>query len=128
MFDNLIGNAIKFSPNGGTIRVRMRQVGAYVEVDVSDQGIGIPEDQLERIWDRFYQVDSSTTRRFSGTGLGLAIVRRIVEGHGGRISVVSEEGKGSTFTFTVPVYSPDLEAAHEANEGKQEAEEETAGS
>ncbi len=109
VFDNLIGNAIKFSPNGGTITIRLWQTGAFVSAQVSDQGIGIPADQLDKIWERFYQVDAASTRRFSGTGLGLTIVKRIVEAHGGSIWVESEVGKGSTFTFTVPVYTPGLE-------------------
>jgi signal transduction histidine kinase len=124
---NLIGNACKFAlpptaprrrdvgqqavnPGcaGGTITVRLRNSeradaeGPYVRVEVIDEGIGITPDQLTRIFGRFYQVDGSSTRRFGGTGLGLAIVKEIVEAHGGTVSVNSEVGVGSVFSFTVP--------------------------
>jgi signal transduction histidine kinase len=102
VFDNLIGNAIKFSPNGGVITLQAQEAGDMVRVSVSDTGIGIPADRLERVFERFYQVDGSTTRRFGGAGLGLAIVKRIVEVHGGRIWVESQLGCGSTFLFTLP--------------------------
>ena len=102
VFDNLIGNAIKFSPNGGRVLVRLDANDSHVRGEVTDEGIGIPSDQLERIWDRFYQVDSTTTRQFGGTGLGLAIVKQLVEAHGGHVGVCSVVGGGSTFRFTVP--------------------------
>jgi signal transduction histidine kinase len=111
VFDNLIGNAIKFSPNGGSIVVRLYQDGAYVRVDVTDEGIGIPADKLDLIWERFYQVDGSTRRRFGGTGLGLTIVRRIVQAHEGKVWATSQEGKGSTFSFVIPIYIPGQEGA-----------------
>jgi signal transduction histidine kinase len=103
VFDNLLGNAIKFSPAGSSITVRVRRDGAFARADVEDQGIGIPADKLDRIFDRFYQVDGSTTRRYGGTGLGLAIVKTIVESHGGQITVESEVGVGSTFSFVLPI-------------------------
>jgi signal transduction histidine kinase len=103
VFDNLLANAIKFSPTGGTITIRLRRQGAAVLASVADTGIGIPREQLHRVFERFYQVDGSATRRFGGAGVGLAIVKRIVEAHGGRIWVESELGKGSTFTFTLPI-------------------------
>ena len=102
VFDNLLQNAIKFSQPGGAITVRMREEGLHVRTEVEDTGIGIPRDQLPRIFDRFYQVDGTTTRRFGGTGLGLAIVKQIVEAHGGKVGVESEVDKGSLFYFTVP--------------------------
>jgi GAF domain-containing protein len=102
VFDNLIGNAIKFSPNGGVITLQAQEVGDMVRVSVSDTGIGVPADRLERIFERFYQVDGSTTRKFGGAGLGLAIVKRIVEAHGGRIWAESQLGCGSSFLFTLP--------------------------
>jgi signal transduction histidine kinase len=77
-------------------------VDEKLQVSVSDSGIGIPEDKLGRVFERFYQVDGSATRKFGGAGLGLAIVRRIVEAHGGRIWVESQVGRGSTFSFTLP--------------------------
>lgn len=103
VFDNLLGNAIKFSPGGSTITVRVWRDGDSVRADVEDQGIGIPADKLDRIFDRFYQVNGSTTRRYAGTGLGLAIVKSIVESHGGQVSAESEVGVGSTFSFVLPV-------------------------
>jgi signal transduction histidine kinase len=102
VLDNLIGNAIKFSPNGGTITVALEDREGEICVTVSDEGIGLAEDQRERIFDRFYQVDGSAIRRFGGTGLGLAIVKRIVDAHHGRVWVESEVNKGSTFYFTLP--------------------------
>jgi signal transduction histidine kinase len=102
VLDNLIGNAMKFSPDGGTITVALEDRGEEVCVTVSDQGIGLAEDQRERIFDRFYQVDGSAIRRFGGTGLGLAIVKRIIESHYGQVWVESEVNKGSTFYFTLP--------------------------
>jgi signal transduction histidine kinase len=103
VFDNLLGNAIKFSPAASTITVRVWHDGAFVHADVQDQGIGISADRLDRIFDRFYQVDGSTTRRFGGTGLGLAIVKTIVESHGGQVTVESEVGVGSIFSFALPI-------------------------
>jgi len=104
VFDNLLSNAIKFSPNGGDVWVRLHADDAtgMVIAEVQDQGIGIPADQHERIFERFYQVDGTTTRKFGGTGLGLAIVRDIVEMHDGQVWVESEPGKGSTFFVAIP--------------------------
>lgn len=102
VFDNLLGNAIKFSPEGGTITVRIRDEGGFLRTEVVDTGIGIPVDRLDRIFDRFYQVNGSMARRFGGTGLGLAIVKGIIESHGGQVGVESELGRGSTFFFTLP--------------------------
>jgi signal transduction histidine kinase len=103
VFDNLLGNAIKFSPEGGVISVRVFRDGNFIRTDVKDQGIGIPADKLDRIFDRFYQVDGSTTRRFGGTGLGLAIAKSIIEAHGGQVTVTSELHVGSTFSFLLPI-------------------------
>jgi PAS domain S-box-containing protein len=102
VFQHLLENAIKFSPNGGTVQIEIKDHPDCIQVSVSDQGIGISRDQLNRIFDRFYQIDSSTKRRFEGTGLGLTIARRIVEAHGGRIWVKSRLGKGSVFSFDLP--------------------------
>jgi signal transduction histidine kinase len=102
VFDNLLGNAIKFSPRDGQIVVSVEDIGTMMQVSVSDQGIGIPHDQQERIFDRFYQIDGSARRRFGGAGLGLAIVKRILEAHEGKVWVESEPGKGSTFYVTIP--------------------------
>ncbi len=104
VLDNLIGNAIKFTPPGGAITVRVWPNRHVVLLQVADTGIGIPPDQQERIFERFYQVDGSTKRRYGGVGLGLALVKEIVEAHGGAIRVESEVGKGSSFTISLPIY------------------------
>jgi GAF domain-containing protein len=102
VFDNLLGNAIKFSNAGGSVTVRMFERGTFIRTEVEDTGIGIPADKLSRIFDRFYQVDGTTTRQFGGTGLGLAIVKQIVEAHGGQVGAESEVGRGSLLYFTLP--------------------------
>lgn len=100
---NLIHNAIKFTPASGSIQIRARRDGDNVEIEVVDEGIGIPARDLPRIFERFYKVDRARTSGESrGTGLGLAIAKHIVEGHGGRIWAESEEGRGSRFHFTLP--------------------------
>jgi signal transduction histidine kinase len=109
VFDNLLGNAIKFSPDGGKITVCIRKEGEYLRVAVSDTGIGIHEDHLERIFERFYQVNGSPTRLFGGTGLGLALVKKAIEAHGGKVWAESQLGQGSTFFFTLPILGDDEE-------------------
>lgn len=99
---NLLSNAIKFTPDGGRVSVRVEDDGNFVKTSVTDTGVGIPPDALERIFDRFYQVDSTATRRYSGTGLGLSITKSLVELHGGSIAVDSAPGRGSTFSFNLP--------------------------
>jgi signal transduction histidine kinase len=101
---NLLENAMIHTGAGGTVSVSARKQGDFVEVDVSDTGEGIPADDLPYIFERFYRVDKSRSRATGGCGLGLTIAKRIVEAHGGRIEVQSEIGKGSQFSFTVPVY------------------------
>ncbi len=103
VFNNLLGNALKFSPPGSTITVRVFPREQSVRAEVADNGIGIPEDKLPRIFDRFYQVDLEARRR-GGVGLGLAICKQIIEAHGGRIGVTSQLGVGSTFYFELPRY------------------------
>ena len=102
VFDNLLGNALKFSNPGDRVTVRMQEEETAIRTEVEDTGIGIPADQLSRIFERFYQVDGTTKRRHGGAGLGLAIVKQIVEAHGGRVGVASELNKGSLFYFTIP--------------------------
>lgn len=102
VLDHLLDNAIKFSPNGGTLTLSLARELDMVGVRVQDQGIGMSSDEMERIFDRFYQVDGSATRRFGGTGLGLALVKEVVEAHGGAVWVESEVGQGSTFLVFLP--------------------------
>jgi PAS domain S-box-containing protein len=102
MLDNLLSNALKFTPEGGQINVRVKQNATHLAIEVADTGIGMPPDRLERIFERFYQVDGSMSRRYGGTGLGLAIVKQIVALHNGEVSVDSELGKGSTFRVRLP--------------------------
>lgn len=98
----LVDNAVKFSPQGGTVRIRMWSEGDWVNLAVQDEGIGIPQEHLPHIFERFYQVDGSTTRRFGGMGIGLALVWEIMEAHRGSVRVESEVGKGSTFILSFP--------------------------
>lgn len=102
LLSNLIGNAIKYSPNGGAIRVSGRATPDAVEITVSDEGIGIPIEDQSRIFERFYRVDNALSRRAQGSGLGLYIAKAIVEAHGGRIWVNSAPGRGTAFSFSMP--------------------------
>ena len=99
---NLVGNALKFTPNGGKVSVVSRVEGDHVLVQVSDTGLGIPSDAMPHLFGKFYQVDGSVTRRVGGTGLGLYLSKMMVEAHGGQIWVESTPNKGSTFSFTLP--------------------------
>ncbi|MFC1945042.1 sensor histidine kinase, partial [Chloroflexota bacterium] len=99
---NLLSNAINYTPEGGGISVSARSPGRYIEVSISDSGVGIPASDLPFIFERFYRTDKSRSRFSGGAGLGLTIAKQMVEAHGGTIEVHSEEGRGSTFTFTVP--------------------------
>ncbi|MFB0536453.1 MAG: GAF domain-containing protein [Anaerolineae bacterium] len=116
VFDNLLGNAIKFSPDGGKITVCIREEGEYLRVAVSDTGIGIANDQLERIFERFYQVNGRPIRHFGGSGLGLALVKKAIEVHGGKVWAESRLEQGSTFFFTLPILKDE-----EGAEGGKEA-------
>jgi PAS domain S-box-containing protein len=111
VLDSLLSNAIKFTPQGGAITVKLRQKAEQVVLEVCDTGIGIAADQIDRIFDRFYQVDGSTKRRYGGAGLGLALVKEIVAAYDGSVAVHSTLGEGSTFTVTLPVFRK-----HTANE------------
>ncbi|HRZ87384.1 MAG TPA: ATP-binding protein, partial [bacterium] len=103
VFVNLLDNAIKFTPEGGTVTVSAVHDGAFIRIDVIDTGIGIPEKDLPRVFERFYRVDKAHARDLGGTGLGLSIVKHIVTIHGGDIRVSSMPGRGSTFSFTIPL-------------------------
>lgn len=100
VFLNLLGNALKFTPRGGKVEVKAHEFENYIEIQVKDNGIGIPADRIDKIFDKFYQIDNTSTRPYGGSGLGLAIVKDIIEGHGGTIRVESILGKGSTFIVT----------------------------
>jgi signal transduction histidine kinase/DNA-binding response OmpR family regulator len=103
IFTNLIANAWQYTLPGGSVTVSVRRVDRFVQVDVADTGIGISEDNINRIFDRFYRVDDPVVEEASGTGLGLSIVKMFVDMLGGKIWVSSELGKGSTFSFTLPL-------------------------
>ncbi len=100
---NLLENAVRYNRPGGEVRVSVQRDGADAIVEVADTGVGIPADDLDRIFERFYRVDKARSRLAGGTGLGLSIVRHAVESHGGSISVDSEVGRGTTFRVTLPL-------------------------
>jgi two-component system sensor histidine kinase KdpD len=100
---NLLDNAIKYSPEGGAVTLHAYQGNAQILIAVSDEGIGIPAEEWDRIFERFHRVENEVTRRMRGAGLGLAVCRGIIEAHGGRIWAESQPGAGSTFCFTLPL-------------------------
>jgi signal transduction histidine kinase len=100
---NLLENAVAHTAKGGSITVAVKQRDKWVEISVTDTGEGIPAKDLPNIFERFYRVDKSRTRATGGSGLGLTIAKRLVEAHGGGITVQSKLGKGSRFSFTVPL-------------------------
>lgn len=102
---NLVENAINYSPDGTRVAVALRKNDALAEISISDQGVGIPEKDIERVFERFYRVDPARSRATGGTGLGLSIVKHVVNNHGGDIAVWSVEGAGSTFTIRLPLYT-----------------------
>jgi len=121
--DSLLDNAVKFSPEGGPIHIQVRRVqkwdangqtADWQVVSVTDTGIGIAEEKLPHIWERFYQADDATTRRFGGAGLGLALVKETVEAHGGKVWADSLLGEGTTVSFSLPVHhlTPDIGGGH----------------
>jgi len=100
---NLVENAVAHSASGDKVTVTCRREGNWIKVSVADTGEGIPPEDLPYIFERFYRVDKSRARATGGSGLGLTIAKRLVEAHGGTLGVESELGKGSCFTFTIPV-------------------------
>ena len=103
----LVDNGVKFTPSGGHVRLAARQEDRLVTITVSDTGIGIPAERVGEIFEPFHQLDGSPTRRFGGTGLGLALVKLILDAHGAEMRVESEEGKGSAFSFPLPLANTD---------------------
>lgn len=102
VIDNIISNALKYSPDGGDVRFGVTTSGTFIKVMISDDGLGIPKANVNRIFDRFYRADRARSREMGGTGLGLAIAREMIIAHGGEIWAESEEGKGTTVFFTLP--------------------------
>jgi len=111
VLDNLISNAVKFTHPGGRVRVRVQDKGEFVMVSVSDDGIGIPPEDREKVFERFYRAGNRSEVNAPGTGLGLAIAREVVDKHGGKIWLESELGKGTTFHFVVPAAGREAEVA-----------------
>lgn len=111
---NLVDNAIKYTPEGGTITISALVEGDEIRIDVADNGVGIPAENLPRIFERFYRVEKARTRDMGGTGLGLAIVKHIVKGHGGRVDVKSVIGKGTVFSIFLPLEMPETPPATES--------------
>jgi two-component system sensor histidine kinase SenX3 len=101
---NLVENAINYSPNGTRVAIALTEKNGLAEISISDQGLGIPEKEIDRIFERFYRVDPARSRLTGGTGLGLSIVKHVVTNHGGDVSVWSVEGSGSTFTIRLPLF------------------------
>jgi two-component system sensor histidine kinase SenX3 len=106
---NLIENAINYSPEGTTVSITSTLQNAIIDIAVTDQGIGIPESEIERIFERFYRVDPARSRQTGGTGLGLSIVKHVVNKHGGDIKVWSSENVGSTFSIRLPIVTEEAE-------------------
>ncbi len=106
MFSNLVENAVKYTPPGGRVEVIGESDEGEIVVRISDTGIGIPAENLARIFERFYRVDKARSKETGGTGLGLSIVRHVAENHGGHVTVESTLGEGSTFTVRLPESSP----------------------
>ncbi len=115
---NLLENAVKYSPNGGRIIIRGQVGDDHVMVSVADQGVGIPEEQIDRIFERFHRVEHAQTRHAGGSGLGLSITRALVEAHGGKIWAESAIGSGSTFYFTLPLTRIEAQVDEDGDQGE----------
>ncbi|MHC0039350.1 cell wall metabolism sensor histidine kinase WalK [Pseudoneobacillus sp. C159] len=102
VLDNIISNALKYSPEGGQVTFTVEEELNFIVVSISDQGVGIPSDNIDQIFERFFRVDKARTRKLGGTGLGLAIAKEMVNAHGGNIWAASEEGKGTIISFSLP--------------------------
>ncbi|MEY4136042.1 MAG: hypothetical protein RL205_170, partial [Actinomycetota bacterium] len=113
---NLLANAVAYSPANTRIAIDCKLADGIVEITVTDQGVGIPASELERIFERFYRVDPARSRVTGGTGLGLAIVKHVCQNHGGECTVWSEVGVGSTFTLRLPAYEETVAGAGHSHE------------
>jgi len=101
--DNLLQNAVRYTPEGGSIRVRVRRKAGKAALEVEDTGIGIESKHHDRLFERFYRVDNARSREVGGTGLGLSIVKHIIQAHGGEVSLESDPGHGSVFKVSLPI-------------------------
>ncbi|HWH25200.1 MAG TPA: ATP-binding protein [Pseudolysinimonas sp.] len=108
---NLVSNAVQYSPDGSRVGVGVSSVDGVVEITVTDQGVGIPEAERERVFERFFRVDAARSRNTGGSGLGLSIVKHVIQNHGGDVRVWSQQGRGSTFTIRLPEASHETAAA-----------------
>lgn len=115
---NLTNNAIKYSPNGGTVTLKGRKLDGKIRMSIEDQGMGIPKEHLPKVFDRFHRVDNRDTRKVGGTGIGLYLVKHFVEAHGGKIWVESEVGVGSQFIFEMPLCPPQFVEEMKENGGE----------
>jgi two-component system phosphate regulon sensor histidine kinase PhoR len=107
VLDNLLANAVKFTPEGGRVELRVGPRGTGIGIDVADTGMGIPAAEAEQLFERFFRTSNATDQAVPGTGLGLTIVKALVDAHGGRISVDSVEGSGTTFRIDLPGPDPE---------------------
>ena len=114
---NVLGNAVKYTPDGGHIRVTAGTVGERVWMEVADDGIGIPKADRSRIFERFYRVDKARSRESGGTGLGLSIATEIVQRHNGALSLVDREGPGTTVRLELPIRQSEVGGAQEGGNG-----------
>ena len=114
---NLLSNAVKFTPDGGRVRVQAASDSDFVTVSVADTGVGIPKEEQQAVFDKFHQVGNTTKGVREGTGLGLAITKNLVESHGGTIELESEPGRGTRFTFTLPLRQGQRTGTHEKSAG-----------
>jgi signal transduction histidine kinase len=117
---NLLDNSVKYSGDQKQIDIRVSRVGDFLDISVRDKGIGIPLTEQQKIFDQFYRGTDVSVRKIRGSGIGLAITRRVAKMHGGEVLVVSEPGKGSTFTLRIPII---LDSKYQGSDAKHELEE-----
>lgn len=116
---NLVENAINYSSDGTRVAIALSERDGLAEISISDQGLGIPEKEIDRIFERFYRVDPARSRLTGGTGLGLSIVKHVITNHGGDVSVWSVEGSGSTFTIRLPLFAPNEIVQNETSQTEE---------